>query len=269
LAQSHELDLWQKMSKVTHDAKISGHLKTIDSKIEIISCEGVDFVIRFAAQLSTKIPKKAGEPNRSKPFLSPEPELFVQALGEAHNLILNKFNILPIHGLITTKNWVSQTDQLSLSDFAALELAFNEVDGFIFYNGGQQAGASQDHRHFQLVPKDLGAGKLPIESAIERLQGDHSLSIFPFNHRYYALPNWQAETLYDAWQKMEYSWQPYNLLITRDWMIVVPRSCESLGSISINSLGYAGALLAKSETELEFIRRQGPMAVLNQVSLNG
>jgi ATP adenylyltransferase len=266
MTRVHEPDLWQRMSDIAHNAKKSGHLEAIDSNIETIVCEGMEFVVRVSLQLTTNKPK-VSTPKNTKPFLPPEPELFVQSLGDAHNLILNKFNVLPLHGLITTKKWVPQTDLLSLSDFAALELALNEVDGFIFYNGGQQAGASQEHRHFQLVPKDLGAGTLPIESAVSRLQCDPHQPIYPFNHRFYALPNWQADTLYDAWQKMEYSWQPYNLLITRDWMIVVPRLCELAGSISINSLGFAGALLAKSESELEFIRHQGPMAVLNQVSL--
>lgn len=267
MSKDYALDLWQRMALVANKAKKSGHLKTIDSKIETIRCEDIDFVVRFSSQLSTKTSATAS-PKNNTPFLPPEAELFVETLGDAHNLILNKFNVLPLHGLITTKHWVPQTDQLTRSDFAALELVLNEVDGLIFYNGGRQAGASQEHRHFQIVPKDLGCGVLPIESVVDRLQFDSHRLLFPFNYRFYALPNWHAETLYDAWQKMEYSWQPYNLLMTRDWFLVVPRLCEYAGTVSINSLAFAGALLAKNETELNFIRHKGPMAVLNSVCLN-
>jgi ATP adenylyltransferase len=49
-------------------------------------------------------------------------------------------------------------------------------------------------------------------------------------------------------------------------MIVVPRLTESAGGISINSLGFAGALLATSESELHFIRQYGPMNILGMVA---
>jgi ATP adenylyltransferase/5',5'''-P-1,P-4-tetraphosphate phosphorylase II len=37
----------------------------------------------------------------------------------------------------------------------------------------------------------------------------------------------------------------YNLLLTRTWMLLVPRyHCEALG-VSINSVGYAGLMMVK------------------------
>jgi ATP adenylyltransferase len=59
---------------------------------------------------------------------------------------------------------------------------------------------------------------------------------------------------------------PYNLLATRSWILVVPRHRESVASISINALGYAGALLARNAEQLEFIRRRGPMNLLSAAS---
>jgi ATP adenylyltransferase len=80
------------------------------------------------------------------------------------------------------------------------------------------------------------------------------------------LPDFEPETLYDAWLKLEFAWMPYNLLLTREWMLVVPRSRESVDGISVNSLGFAGALLAKDEAERETILQQGPMNLLAAVS---
>jgi ATP adenylyltransferase len=59
---------------------------------------------------------------------------------------------------------------------------------------------------------------------------------------------------------------PYNLLATRGWLLVVPRSREFVGPISINALGFAGSLLARDEAELELIRRRGPMELLREAS---
>jgi ATP adenylyltransferase len=60
---------------------------------------------------------------------------------------------------------------------------------------------------------------------------------------------------------------PYCLLATREWMLVVPRSREHFGSVSINSLGYAGALLVRSEEELDILRGVGPLAALRETAL--
>jgi ATP adenylyltransferase len=38
--------------------------------------------------------------------------------------------------------------------------------------------------------------------------------------------------------------------------------------MSVNSLGFAGALLAKNLQELELIKQTGPMSILHQVCFN-
>ena len=60
---------------------------------------------------------------------------------------------------------------------------------------------------------------------------------------------------------------PYNLLITRKWLLLVPRSQECFEGISINALGFAGAFLVKNLSQLEILRRAGPMTALERVSL--
>jgi len=259
------MTLWQRMEAVAGKARADGHLLSIPNEFEVIEEAGISFVLRYAPQLIEKI--KASNPVKtSNPFLPPEPELWVGSIGEHHNLVLNKFNVLSLHGLITTKTFVEQTDLLTLSDFMAISAVLNEVDGLVFYNGGEMAGASQRHRHFQLVPKDMGAGDLPVDSAVAHWHMHELKQIFPFQHRSYWLPDTQPETLMDAWQKMEFSWQPYNLLITREWMLVIPRLKESTEGISVNSLGYAGALLAKNKDELDVIRTRGPIQILRDVA---
>ena len=59
---------------------------------------------------------------------------------------------------------------------------------------------------------------------------------------------------------------PYNLLLTRRWMLLVPRAQEFFGAISVNALGFAGALLAKNDQERETLKQQGPMAVLKHTA---
>jgi ATP adenylyltransferase len=50
-------------------------------------------------------------------------------------------------------------------------------------------------------------------------------------------------------------------------MLLVPRSREFFEGISINSLGYAGALLVRNEEQLEVLKRCGPMTALKNTAL--
>ncbi len=60
--------------------------------------------------------------------------------------------------------------------------------------------------------------------------------------------------------------QPYNLLVTRHWMLLVPRLHECFESISFNALAFAGALLLPSVESLPALRRVGPFAALTYVA---
>ena len=60
----------------------------------------------------------------------------------------------------------------------------------------------------------------------------------------------------------------YNVLLTRQWMLLVPRQMESVESIAINALGFAGGILTRTDAERDFVLRIGPMHVLQGVSFH-
>ncbi|MCG8361947.1 MAG: phosphorylase, partial [Pseudanabaenales cyanobacterium] len=59
----------------------------------------------------------------------------------------------------------------------------------------------------------------------------------------------------------------YNLIATRQWMLVVPRSQESYQEISVNSLGFAGSLLVRNIEQMQLLKDIGPMNLLKSVAL--
>jgi ATP adenylyltransferase len=59
---------------------------------------------------------------------------------------------------------------------------------------------------------------------------------------------------------------PYNLLCTRDWMLLVPRSREFFEGVSINAIGFAGGLLVRNREQLAILRDRGPMAALRETA---
>ena len=74
----------------------------------------------------------------------------------------------------------------------------------------------------------------------------------------------RATGMNDRFDRSAPVWQsrPYNLLFTRQWMLLVPRSREFYRGISVNALGFAGALLVRDQRQLLCLRGVGPMAAL-------
>ncbi len=208
-------------------------------------------------------------PAKRSPWLPPEPDLTVGALGDDYVLVLNKFPVIDRHVLIVTRTYEDQAAPLTASDLEVLARGVDEWSApaaLGFYNGGTTAGASQRHKHLQLVPLPLAEGDA------EPLPVDPLRAPPPFRHA--ATPRRAGETgartlerfrgLRQALELPEGA--PYNLLLTRGWMMLVPRSREHFGAISVNALGFAGCLLARDEPELEAIRAAGPVAVVRAVT---
>jgi len=58
----------------------------------------------------------------------------------------------------------------------------------------------------------------------------------------------------------------YNLLMTTDWMLIVPRKEERFNDISLNSLGFLGSILVKTKEQYEFIKNLGYFEFMKQLT---
>jgi ATP adenylyltransferase len=85
----------------------------------------------------------------------------------------------------------------------------------------------------------------------------------PFAHAFAPLA--RGSDLHAAYRDLSRWDGPYNLLVTRRWMLVVPRSREHFDSISVNALGFAGSLFVRNQRELDLVRKTRPMNVLREV----
>lgn len=69
--------------------------------------------------------------------------------------------------LVITKEKEKQGDLLNKRDFEATLLPMKTLEGFAFYNSGSRAGASQGHKHIQVLPfKSLPNKKIPINQRV-------------------------------------------------------------------------------------------------------
>jgi ATP adenylyltransferase len=291
--------LWQRTIERTQHALACGALRSIPTERGFIKDEDVQFLVRILTNLIRKdeATQKQAQAELAtgkdfNPFLPYENDLFVVDISDTHVCLLNKFNVAEHHLLIITRAFEEQEVLLTLKDFEALWACLAEVDGLGFYNGGKVAGASQRHKHLQLVPLPLvPESRLPIASLFSAATPAFSNNVpgLPFVHAFTRLdPKWAdfspsraAELTLSCYNALLQSvgLDPsdgvtptmqsgaYNLLITREWMFLVPRSQEGAHTISINSLGFAGALLVRNQEQLNLLKEIRPMNLLKQVAL--
>jgi len=211
----------------------------------------------------------AGGKRQEDPFMQPEAELFVADIPPVHYALLNKYNVLDRHLLVVTRAYVDQDEPLDRGDFEALAACMGDEAVLGFYNGGKIAGASQRHKHLQVVRLPLSPREeIPVEAIFGTLEGTR-LRALPVRHAFARVgrdPGGWLARYQELRRIVDPGSGPYNLLVARDWMLLVPRSRESFGSISVNSLAFAGGLFVRNDEELRAIERAGPMAVLRGVA---
>jgi sulfate adenylyltransferase (ADP) / ATP adenylyltransferase len=277
--------LWPAIQRQTEHALECGALQPIETVQAVIESAGVHFLIRRVSSLTRKEQQqeearklqKAERP-RINPFLPYEPDLFVADISETHLTLLNKFNVIDHHLLIVTRKFVPQESLLDLADFDALLACMMEFDSIGFYNAGSAAGASQPHKHLQIVPLPLGESQpdVPVEALLENARFDGATGDVPgfaFRHAVArvdlsrgagaALETYRA--LLAAANGGETA--PYNLLVTRRWMLLVPRSQERVEGVAVNSLGFAGSLFVRDAAQMQVLEQLGPMTALQRVAL--
>lgn len=282
----------------TRRALAGGAMQPIETVEESLEDGGMRFVVRRVSSLERKENEAARRERDAgtarNPFLPYDDDLFVAEISGTHVALLNKFNVIDGHLLIVTRRYVDQEALIDRGDFAALAACMREFEGLGFYNGGRQAGASQPHKHLQLVPLPLGrdGSPVPVESlldAVRDARGILGVPALPFRHAFSWIDSrWfddvgiaarHLRSLYlgllgaaglrgvGAGAESRQS-APYNLLLTRRWMLLVPRAREHFDSISVNALGFAGSLFVRNDDQLEAVKRAGPMQVLKTVAVN-
>ncbi|GAB4819124.1 hypothetical protein N2152v2_006170 [Parachlorella kessleri] len=343
---------WTNVVERYEQAQAQQAASSIETNTELLEDGGVRFVLKIAAALRDKPKPPAPSGGEKKewrnPFLPYDEALWVQHLSPTHTLLLNKFNVVAHHVLVVTRQFESQRDPLNAQDMEATWAVLQAMPhgGLAFYNCGPQSGASQPHKHVQLVPLPLEGASLhpsstaasdtgtrspssssqggsedpgpPIWAAVAgSLQGAApgqvvQLASLPFAAFGVALPPAAEVTpqlLADAFaaaldrcrgfvaaqaSQQQQQRSPggeaahhhlesgssgggsadtvrpgegfsYNMLLTRRFLLLVPRSAEADGPVSCNSVAFAGSFFVRSREELEYVKGRGPMAVLTAV----
>ena len=273
-------ELLRQANAVAAEAKASGALVPLKTSLTHLMGEGgTSFELRHLLSATPKHLRAAGpKPN---PFLPWDQRLEVERIGDSHVVILNKYPVQSAHMLLITQTWQPQTGWLSLDDWRALALVDATTTGLWFFNSGPNAGASQPHRHLQLLPRGAGEPICARQDWFRRCaagstaQADgllfRSSRVAPLTspltgemlHQIYL--SIAGELGLGSPSNDSCPRGAYNLLLSRQWMAIVRRQTEGIRGFSVNALGFAGSLLSTDESDREWIQRSGPEALLHAV----
>ncbi len=256
-------------------ARLEGALVPLETRL--LAIPGVEpFVVR---QLLSSTPRhlRQGGP-RPNPFLPWDSPLEVDLLEPAHVLLLNKYPVQEAHLLVITRDWRPQGGWIASSDWQAVRQVSQDTGGLWFFNSGARSGASQPHRHLQLLPRRQGEPSCPLAPLfLAQLAGTEASWSWDYRLSRRTDPHGGSDlaALYHAHagalglgdpRRDSEPLHPYNLLFDDQWFLSVRRVREHGAGFSVNALGFAGFLLSTEDSDREWLASHGPWSLLAHVA---
>ena len=266
---------WEKAlqkTKISINSKSLFPLNTTDITKNLY--KGDDFIIR---ELDiTKFKKNTLIGPKINPFKPWDNILEIDSIGKDHQLILNKYPVQLGHILLITNEWKEQNGWIDIKDWEAIKEVNKDTTGLWFFNSGPLAGASQPHRHIQLLRRAPSELSCPREKWILNFSNENyknesfrkniiikkfsrSLNEEDIHGIYKELSNKLGLGNPEIDKKPRY---PYNLIFTNRWILLVKRKADNLYGISINALGFAGYILVTEKSDFKFLKNYGPEKLL-------
>lgn len=262
-----------KYSEAVKDGSVQ-FTETTNKKLKD-KCSGMPYYVSLAKSL---IAKDNATKDKVDPFESPLESMVVNAdvNGDGKlQLLLNKYPIVEDHLILATKQFARQDSILTPEELITAYKIICDLDDedenkrhLMFFNCGPESGSSQDHKHLQIVklPQNfitfqdkLCSGKEHFLPSIqdEPLQ-DNKVA---FAHFVLPLPEDSDEvneellamsfvsllqrtlTFFQDWlNEKPNRVKSYNVLLTKNWICLVPRS---------NANSLQGYINLKKDQEIE------------------
>ena len=266
---------WEKAlqkTTISINSKSLFPLKTTDITKNLY--KGNDFIIRELDITKFKKNKLIGP--KINPFKPWENILEIDSIGNDHQLILNKYPVQLGHILLITNKWKEQNGWIDIKDWEAIKEVNRDTTGLWFFNSGPLAGASQPHRHIQLLRRDPSELSCPRENWILDFSNANyknkrlckNIIIKKFSNSF------NEENIYEIYKDLSFELglgepkidkkprYPYNMIFTDKWMVLIKRKTDNLFGISVNALGFAGYILVTEKSDLKYLKKFGPENLL-------
>ncbi len=265
---------WSRALAVSQQALACGALIPLDTQ-QIRDPLLEPFVLR---ELRAAPPRhlQPGGP-RPNPFLPWDRPLQVDRLETGHVLLLNKYPVQEGHLLVITSDWQPQSGWLRPQDWRAVARVGADTGGLWFFNSSATAGASQPHRHLQLLPRAADQSSCPLAPLLrQQLQGNREP--WPWAYRLSRRQDPAGGDLAEIYRRHcrelglgsperdEAPLQAYNLVFDDEAFLTIRRQRERQAGFSVNGLGFAGFLLSTASSDQDWLLQHGPWELLAAVA---
>ncbi|KAI0126989.1 hypothetical protein BJ170DRAFT_425732 [Xylariales sp. AK1849] len=262
-----------------------------DPDVQLKCTNGFQFELVVTGAISKKpyIRDNADEPSTTDPAdqrapgYAPGSDIDVSGyeIGDVsmtHFLAFNKFCMYRPHLLLLTKDgYRRQYDQLDKDDLQSSWSILQALNWkfYMFFNCGKDGGCSRLHKHLQLAPylpdrlapwpeTSRGPINAPYEYILRRFDGD--LGPKQLTDVYEQMVIEAREILkLDAHTSRHV---PHNLVLGRNWILVIPRMKAGVGGAYGNALAMLGMVSVASKEELGCWVDQGPDHVISQLGVS-
>lgn len=173
--------------------------------------------------------------------------------------------------ILHTTEYEKQAEDLGKADIQATWAVMKELNKeskgegkeiMAIYNCGAEAGASQGHKHVQLFPKPK---REEFELFPDRVSsvGKDAMSCdgIPYKHWLSKVPaDATAEEVHATYANLMENIRPvlkengtedYNMILTMEWMLLIPRRHHGREGVEANAVGMMGMVWVKGEEERE------------------
>ena len=272
---------WKKALEVSFSAEENGALVPLETiKLNIGPNYQKGFELRkLVGEFPKQIKNNQLYQNPFKPY---DKRLFIDNINNSHILILNKFPVQKGHMLLITKEQEPQDGWLSPNDFKSLLNVDIDSSGLWFFNSSSASGASQAHRHLQLLPRAINDVDCPrndwfnslIQSKSKATILERSIEVVPrirnkspedYKYLYQKYIDLSVKLKIGTPELDNKPLKPYNLVICKNWISVIRRSKEIGCTFNINGLGFAGYLLSTSSKSSAIFEKIGGEAIISEV----
>ncbi|KAE9370892.1 Ap4A phosphorylase II [Stipitochalara longipes BDJ] len=242
---------------------------------QLIKAEPFNFQFRSANSLIAKPILSSTDPGRSKStnaFSDTDPDFLISHIGSSHTLILNKYCVVRPQFILHANSFIPQSDHLTESDLGASWTVLSSLTRgkyIVIYNCGFEGGSSIGHKHLQILPRPSEGDGFEFFPDLLGLSSDTStVSDIPFRHAVKKVPTSPSSTqLIEIYESLvEISGVKdaagHNVLLTGDWILVIPRSKGRKGILSANAAAMAGMVWVTGEEEVRQWVEAGLMNLL-------
>lgn len=287
--------VYEKYDQALKDGFLKFNGESVESEYTTLKLGNLDVNLQYNIIHSLMHRPEKGDFHKN-PFENPEPELTViEDFGDSNQfrIVYNKFPVVPRHLMFLTKQYKPQTTPLSPDELKATysilkTLATDPKDRwFAFYNCGQESGASQPHKHvqFMTLPKDFKPYPDFIVSESDSFIPDTKREPLqnpgiPMAHFIAKLPTNLNDLSEDdlimyftsllqrtltVLRENDANSISYNVIMTTEYIMMVPRSLGKYKELGINSCGILGLFLFKNEDLLKIVQDDTPQKVWEMV----